>query len=66
MSRIRLAPKSPNLTAYAERFVRSIQEEWLSRVVPLGEGHCVSSWANVDHDLASTNHQGLDNHRHRR
>ena len=36
---IRLPPKSPNLTAYAERFVRSIQEEWLSRVVPLGEGH---------------------------
>ena len=36
---IRLPPKSPNLNAYAERFVRSIQGECLSRVVPLGEGH---------------------------
>ena len=44
---IRLPPKSPNLNAYAERFVRSIQEECLSRVVPLGEGPCVSSWAST-------------------
>ena len=36
---IRLPPKSPNLNAYAERFVRSIKEGCLSRVVPLGEGH---------------------------
>ena len=35
---IRLPPKSPNLNAYAERFVRSMKEECLSRVVPLGEG----------------------------
>ena len=31
--------RSPNLNAYAERFVRSIKDECLSRVVPLGEGH---------------------------
>ena len=36
---IRLPPKSPNLNAYAERFVRSIKEECLTRVVPLGERH---------------------------
>ena len=36
---VRLPPKSPNLNAYAERFVRSIKEECLNRVVPLGEGH---------------------------
>ncbi len=36
---IRLPPKSPNLNAYVERFVRSIKEECFSRVVPLGEGH---------------------------
>ena len=36
---IRLPPKSPNLNAYAERFVRSIKEECLHRVVPLGERH---------------------------
>ncbi len=32
---IRLPPKSPNLNAYAERFVRSIKEECLNRLVPL-------------------------------
>ena len=36
---IRLPPRSPNLNAYAERFVRSIKEECLYRVVPLGEDH---------------------------
>ena len=39
---IRLPLKSPNLNAYAERserFVRSIKEECLTRVVPLGERH---------------------------
>ena len=40
---IRLPPKSPNLNAYAERFVRSIKEECLTRVVPLVRGMCVSS-----------------------
>ncbi len=34
---IRLPPRSPNLNAYAERFVRSIKEECLNRVVVLGE-----------------------------
>ena len=43
---IRLPPKSPNLTAYAERFVRSIQEEWLSRVVPLGKS-CQNGRTNL-------------------
>ena len=36
---IRLPLRSPNLNAYAERFVRSIKEECLDRVVPLGEDH---------------------------
>ena len=59
---IRLPPKSPNLTAYAERFVRSIKEECLSRVVPLGEGHVrLLVGEAVDHDHRERNHQGLDN-----
>ena len=59
---IRLPPKSPNLTADAERFVRSIQEEWLSRVVPLGEGHVrLRVGEYVAHDHRERNHQGLDN-----
>ncbi|MFC1587645.1 integrase core domain-containing protein [Planctomycetota bacterium] len=30
-------PKSPNLNAFAERFVRSIKDECLNRFIPLGE-----------------------------
>ena len=35
---IRLPARSPNLNAYAERFVRFIKDECLNRVVPLGKG----------------------------
>ena len=59
---IRLPPKSPNLNAYAERFVRSIKEECLHRVVPLGEGHVrLIVHEYVEHDHRERNHQGLDN-----
>ena len=59
---IRLPPKSPNLNAYAERFVRSIKEECLHRVVPLGEGHVrFIGHEYVEHDQRERNHQGLDN-----
>ena len=44
---IRLPPKRPNRNAYAERFVRSMKEECLSRVVPSAKGTCVSSWAST-------------------
>ena len=42
---IRLPPKSPNLNAYAERFVRSIKEGCLHRVVSSrsARGMCASS-----------------------
>ena len=59
---IRLPPKSPNLNAYAERFVRSMKEECLSRVVPLGEGHVrLLVGEYVEHSHRERNHQGLDN-----
>ena len=59
---IRLPPKSPNLNACAERFVRSSKEECLSRVVPLGEGHLrLLVGEYVDHSHRERNHQGLDN-----
>ncbi len=59
---IRLPPKSPNLNAYAERFVRSIKEECLSRVVPLGEGDLrLLVREYVEHYHRERNHQGLDN-----
>jgi putative transposase len=34
---IRLPPMSPNLNAYAERFVRSIKEECLARMIFFGQ-----------------------------
>jgi putative transposase len=59
---IRLPPRSPNLNAYAERFVRSIKEECLNRVVVLGESHLrfiVQQYSKHYH--GERNHQGLDN-----
>ena len=59
---IRLPPKSPNLNAYAERFIRSIKEECFTRVVPLGEGHLrLLAREYVEHYHCERNHQGLDN-----
>ena len=59
---IRLPPKSPNLNAYAERFVRSIKDECFNRVVPLGEGHLrLLVREYIEHYHRERNHQGLDN-----
>ena len=59
---VKLPAKSPNLNAYAERFVRSIREECLSRVVPLGERHLREILRDyVDHYHMERNHQGLEN-----
>ncbi len=54
--------RSPNLNAYAERFVRSIKDECLNRVVPLGEGHLRRLvFEYVEHYQRERNHQGCDN-----
>src|SRR5712691_1449889 len=37
VKRVPLPPRSPNLNAYAERWVRSIKEECLSRMILFGE-----------------------------
>ena len=59
---VRLPPRSPNLNAYAERFVRSIKEECLDRVVILGEGHLrLLVREYVEHYHTERNHQGLGN-----
>ena len=34
-----VAPRSPNLNAYAERWVRSVREECLDQIIVLGERH---------------------------
>jgi len=54
--------QAPNANAYAERFVRSIQEECLDRVIPFGEGHLRRTIAEyVEHYHRERNHQGIEN-----
>jgi transposase InsO family protein len=61
--RVVLTPhRAPNANAYAERFVRSIKEECLHRVIPFGERHLRRTIAAyVEHYHRERNHQGLDN-----
>jgi putative transposase len=62
VSLLRLPPSSPNLNAYAERFVRSIKQECLRHIIPLGERHLRSTICEfVEHYHAERNHQGLGN-----
>ncbi len=61
--RVVLIPeRAPNANAYAERFVRSIKEECLHRIVPIGARHFRRAVAEfVEHYHDERNHQGLDN-----
>jgi transposase InsO family protein len=59
---VRLPARSPNLNAYAERFVGSIRRECLSKIIPLGERHLRHVVLEfIRHYNAERNHQGLDN-----
>ena len=59
---IRLPPLSPNLNAYAERFVRSIKDECLDRMIFIGQASLRRAVAEyVDHYHWERNHQGLGN-----
>ena len=59
---MKLPPRSPNLNAYAERFVRSIKESCLERMIFFGEESLRSAIQNfVAHYHAERNHQGLAN-----
>ena len=59
---IKLPPKSPNLNAYAEHFVRSIKESCLDRLVLFGEKSLrVAIREFVEHYHHERNHQGLEN-----
>ena len=54
--------RAPNANAHAERFVRSIKQECLHRVIPLGERHFRQTLSEyVEHYHHERNHQGLDN-----
>ena len=54
---VKLPPQSPNLNAHAERFVRSIKESCLNRLILFGE----HSLRRAIRDHHERNHQGLGN-----
>ena len=59
---VRTPPSAPNCNAHTERFVRSVKEERLQRVVPLGESHLRRTLREfVAHYHRERNHQGLAN-----
>ena len=54
--------QAPNANAYAKRFVRSLKEECLNRLIPFGERHHRRAVAEfVAHYHRERNHQGLAN-----
>jgi putative transposase len=62
VTRVPLPPRSPNLNAYAERWVRSVKEEALSRVILFGEPslrHALKEY--MAHYHAERPHQGKGN-----
>jgi transposase InsO family protein len=59
---VRLPPRSPNLNPHVERFMRSIKEECLSRLIFFGEESLRRAVSNfLDHYHRERNHQGLGN-----
>ena len=59
---VKLPARSPNLNAYAERFVRSVKFECLVKIIPLGERHLRKAVKEyTEHYHLERNHQGLDN-----
>jgi putative transposase len=58
---VRLPARSPNLNAFAERFVLSIKSECLNMIIPLGEKHLRRAIREyMEHYHRERNHQGLD------
>jgi transposase InsO family protein len=62
VTRVSLPPRSPNLNAYAERWVRSVKEECLAWIILCGEAslrHALTQYvAHLHHER---NHQGKGN-----
>jgi transposase InsO family protein len=62
ITRVPLPPRSPNLNAYAERWVRSVKEEALSRLILFGERslqHALTEY--LSHFHQERPHQGKGN-----
>jgi transposase InsO family protein len=59
---LKLPPQSPNLNAFAERWVRSVKEECLDQLILFGERslhHTLNQYRA--HYQCERNHQGLEN-----
>lgn len=59
---VRIAPATPNMNAYMERFMRSIKEECLNRMIFFGESSLRKAVTEyLIHYHEERNHQGLGN-----
>ena len=59
---LRLPARSPNLNSYAERWVKSVKEECLSRLILFGESSLRRALQQyMEHYHGERNHQGKDN-----
>jgi transposase InsO family protein len=59
---VRLPPRAPNLNPNLERFMRSVKEECLERMIFFGERSPQTAVADfLVHYHQERNHQGLDN-----
>ena len=59
---VRLPPRSPNLSPHIERFMRSVKDECLHRMIFFGESAVQAAVvAFLAHYHQERNHQGLDN-----
>jgi putative transposase len=57
---VNLPPRSPNLNAHAERFVRSIKDSCLDRLIFFGEDSLRTAIQNfVAHYHGECDHQGV-------
>jgi transposase InsO family protein len=59
---LRLPPRSPNLNAFAERWVRSVKQECLSKLILFGENSLQRALSEfIVHFHSERNHQGKGN-----
>jgi Integrase core domain len=57
-----LPARSPNLNAHAERWVRSVKDECLSKIIPFGERSVRRAMKDyMAHYRSERNHQGKNN-----
>ncbi len=57
-----IPPRSPNLNAHAERFVRSVREKCLNHLIILGERHLRRTLDDyLEHYNTERPHQGIGN-----